>query len=74
MMTNTKLLKKTIGGSGLKRYVIAEQMDLTYAGLLNKINNQSEFKASEIKKLSEILGIDHELRERIFFEGGSIND
>ena len=73
-MTNTKLLNKTIEGSGLKRYALAEQMGLTYQGLLNKINNASEFKASEIKKMSEILGIDHELRERIFFEGGNAND
>ena len=73
-MTNTKLLQKTIKECGLKRYALAEQMDLTYQGLLNKINNVSEFKASEIKELSEILGIDHELRERIFFERGSIND
>ena len=74
MMTNTVLLNKTIKESGVKRYSLAEQLGLTYQGLLNKINNVSEFKASEIKKLSEILGIDHELRERIFFEGGSIND
>ena len=73
-MTNTELLNETIKESCLKRYALAEQMDLTYQGLLNKINNVSEFKASEIKKLSEILGIDHELRERIFFEGVSIND
>lgn len=74
MMTNTKLIKKTIKESGLKRYALAEQMGLTYQGLLNKINNVSEFKASEIKKIAEILNIDNELRERIFFEGGNTND
>ena len=73
-MTNTVLLNKTIKESGVKRYALAEQMGITYQGLLNKINNVSEFKASEIKKMSEILGIDLELRERIFFEGESIND
>lgn len=73
-MTDTKLLKQVINESGLKRYFLAEQLGLTYPGLQNKIHNKSEFKASEIKKISEILSIDNELRERIFFEGGNIND
>lgn len=66
-MTNTKLLRKYINASGYKLQYIAKQLDITYAGLLKKINNETEFKASEIQILCDLLNINVEDRENIFF-------
>lgn len=66
-MTNSKALKKSIKDSGYRIYFIASKLDITYQGLLKKINNESEFKASEIKKLCEMLNISRDDKETIFF-------
>lgn len=67
-MTNAKLLREIVEKSGLKYKFIAEKMGLSRFGLMKKIDNENEFKASEIEKLCEILGIDSlEDREDIFF-------
>ena len=42
-------------------------MNLSRAGLYNKINGKSEFYASEIQKLSKLLKLDTDEREDIFF-------
>lgn len=57
-MTNTKLLRERIDASGLKFKYIADQLGITTRALLMKIENQTEFKPSEIKRLSELLGIE----------------
>lgn len=66
-MTETKLLKEKIDQSGYKLKFIAKKVGLTYQGLLNKINNHSEFRASEIQKLSEILSLTKDEQISIFF-------
>lgn len=67
-MTNTELLMDYVKKSGLKLGYIAEQMELSRYGLSNKINNVTEFKASEIEKLCNLLHITSmEDRSRIFF-------
>ena len=67
-MTNTDRLKGLISNSGLKYLAIAEKMGLTYYGLQKKINNVTEFKASEIAMLCDILKISNsEEKESIFF-------
>lgn len=66
-MTNTKLLREKIDLSGYKLRFIAQKLGITYASLLNKINNESEFKASEIMGLCSLLGLTNEDRELIFF-------
>ena len=67
-MTNTALLKKKIDDSGFKRNYIAKMIGITAYGLSRKIRNESEFKASEIEKLCNLLGItDFEERCAIFF-------
>lgn len=66
-MTDTKALREKIDESGYKSRFIAERVGITYQGLLKKINNETEFKASEIQKLCELLRIDVRGKEKIFF-------
>lgn len=56
-MTNTKALNQLVEDSGIKRQKIAEMLGISRHALNQKINNVTEFKASEILKLSSILGI-----------------
>lgn len=66
-MTNTNLLRKKLDESGYKLRFIARQLGITYQGFLKKINNETEFKASEIQSLKEILNLTDEERDMIFF-------
>lgn len=66
-MTDTAKLKKAIEDSGLKKGQIAKLMGITRASLCNYVNNRSEFRASHIEKLSEILKLDTDQRMAIFF-------
>lgn len=67
-MTNTKLLEKIIEQSGLKKNFIARKIGLSPYGLAKKINNETEFKTSEVNKLCKILNIsDLAEKDRIFF-------
>lgn len=66
-MTDTKLLEDKIRESGYKRYSIAERMGISAYALAMKIDNEREFKASEIDALCKLLNIDIEERMRIFF-------
>lgn len=67
-MTNTKLLNELIQQSGLKKIYIAEKIGVTAVGLSNLIAGKSEFKATQINKMCELLGIeDLELKEAVFF-------
>lgn len=67
-MTDTELLTSKIDESGLKRSFIAEKLGLSPYGLSKKINNENEFKGSEIKLLCQILNIKSlKEKEAIFF-------
>lgn len=66
-MTNTDLLQRKIDESGYKIRYIAEYIGISYQALYNKIGNKTEFLASEIMKLSELLKLTDEEREAIFF-------
>lgn len=66
-MTNTKMLEKYIEMSGYKKSFIAEQLGLTSYGFMLKVNNKSEFKASEMTTLCELLKITPKDKEAIFF-------
>lgn len=66
-MTDTDMLNDIIRRSGLKYKYIAEKLGITYAGLKKKIHNDSEFKASEIKILCDLLSISEQKRDSIFF-------
>lgn len=67
-MTDTEALKSLIKRSGLKYQFIASELNITYQGLKNKIENVNEFKTSEVDTLCKLLGITklHE-KEKIFF-------
>ena len=66
-MTNTSLLMQYIEKSGYKMSFIAKQLGLTAYGFTLKVNNKSEFKASEITILCKLLKISAKDREAIFF-------
>ena len=67
-MTNTELLKKAIEDSGMKISVILQRMKIkSYSTLRDKIEGRREFTASEIYNLCEILHLDKDQMDGIFF-------
>ncbi|ENZ13805.1 hypothetical protein [Enterocloster clostridioformis] len=66
-MTNSNALKKRISESGISISFIAKKVGITREAFYNKMNNETEFKASEISCLKEILGLSSEERDAIFF-------
>ena len=66
-VTNTNLLRQKITESGYKLQYVAEQLSLTYFGFMKKVNNETEFKASEISTLKNLLHLTDEEANAIFF-------
>lgn len=67
-MTNTELLREAIARSGLKLQYIADILGISRFALTNKVENKSQFKSGEIKKLCDLLRIESlSEKERIFF-------
>ena len=66
-MTNTKMLEAAIALSGLTKTIIAEKIGISRSAFFKKMRNESEFKATEIVKLQELLALTTEERNRIFF-------
>ena len=67
-MTNTELLEQVIAESGLKKRAIAKKIGISAYSLAKKINQVTEFKASEIDAMCFVLRItDRRLKEQIFF-------
>ena len=66
-MTNTVLLEQYIKKSGYKKAFIAKALGITAYGFMLKVNNKSEFKASEMTILCKILKINAKDKEAIFF-------
>lgn len=64
---DAELLKKKIDESGYKLKYVAKQLNLSYPGFLAKLKNETEFKASEIKTLYELLNLSEKERDEIFF-------
>lgn len=64
---NFQLLNIKIESLGLSKSTIAEELGITRQGLYNKLNGEREFKGSEIKKLIQILGLDEQEQQSIFF-------
>lgn len=67
-MTDTKVLEDRIKQSGYRKSFVAKALGLSPYGLSRKIKNKSEFKATEIETLCNLLGITAwEDRSSIFF-------
>lgn len=67
-MTDTEKLLKKINESGLKKGFIASEIGLSTYGFQKKVENRTQFKAEEIKKLCLVLCITSlQEKEEIFF-------
>ena len=66
-MTNTTALRDAVSRSGLKYRAIAGEMGISPYTLQKKIDNETEFKASEIVRLSDLLDLSDAERNAIFF-------
>lgn len=65
-MTDTTMLRKAIENSGMTFSFIACKIGISREGFYKKINNETEFKASEIVALSKILRLSKQERDKIF--------
>jgi len=63
------MLQEKIQESGYKLRFIAKKIGLTYQGFLKKSRNETEFKASEIQGLKELLHMTDDERDAIFLQG-----
>jgi DNA-binding phage protein len=61
------MLKEIIEESGISVTAIARKMGITREGLYKKLNNKTEFKASEIVLMQKILSLSNKKRDEIFF-------
>lgn len=66
-MTDTKRLRDLIAALGLKYKAIAKTLGISAYALQMKIDNDSEFRVSEVDALAKILGLTLEEKDAIFF-------
>lgn len=66
-MTDTSKLNEAIVESGIAITTIARELGVSREGFYKKMNNESEFKASEIMLMQDILRISPKKRDEIFF-------
>lgn len=66
-MTNSPALEAAIAKTGISKKSLAKQLALSEMGLFRKINNITEFKASEIIAMQKILSLTDCERDSIFF-------
>ena len=66
-MTDTEALKGAIKNSGVSLTYIADTLGITRGALYKKLENITEFKASEIVTLKKVLNLSDKQRDEIFF-------
>lgn len=66
-MTDSKVLRKWISERGFKLKAVAATLGITPYALQKKIDNKTQFKASEIAAFVNDLGMEPGLRDAIFF-------
>ena len=66
-MTDKQALFKAIERKGFFKKHIAFALNISYQSFLNKVNGRSEFTASEIEKIKNVLGLTDIERNAIFF-------
>ena len=62
-----EVLKDEIEYRGISQRKLAEQIGISHESLYQKIGNERAFKATEIMRISEILGMSTSDRDEIFF-------
>ncbi len=65
-MPNINLLKTKISESGIKMTILSEKTGISRETLYNRLNENGEFKASEIVALTSALNLTKEERDKIF--------
>lgn len=70
-MTDSKTFRAVVSNRGMKYKTLAAGLGITPYGLQKKIDNRSEFKASEIVKLTTALQLSERERDQIFFYRGT---
>lgn len=65
-MFNSLMLEIAITRSQISKRDLAKKLGISEQGLYNKLNGISEFKASEIRALSDELSLSSQEREEIF--------
>lgn len=65
-MTDTARLKNLVESSGLKKTFIAEKLGLSYQGYLKKENGKSDFMATEVSILKDLLRLSNKEVSEIF--------
>lgn len=66
-MTNTTELKVAMFRCHITMEELANKIGISSASLSYKANNKREFTSTEIKAISDVLGLSVEDREMIFF-------
>lgn len=66
-MVDTQKLKDEISLSGLSVTYVSKKLGISREGFYKKMLNVTEFKASEIVKLKNILKLSSKKRDEIFF-------
>ena len=65
-MTNGQMLEQAIQANGYKMNYISKKLNISYRAFYNKLKGNTEFKASEIVRLTELLKLTSEQRDMIF--------
>lgn len=66
-MTDTEALRKRIKESGFKLVYVAQCLGITAYSLQKKIDNETEFKVSEVDRLAKLLGMSLAEKDAYFF-------
>lgn len=61
-------LRKLLQIKNIKRSYLAKKVGISYNSLTNKLNGKSEFSASEVSRIKDILNLDVKLSYDIFFK------
>lgn len=69
-MFNGLLLEIAITRSQISKRDLAKKLGISEQGLYNKLKGVSEFRASEIRTLTDVLSLSAQEREDIFFAKG----
>lgn len=59
-------LSEKISNSGYKFNFIADQLGISYMALNNKLSGKSDFRVSEVRKLSVLLNLSAEEKQKFF--------